>query len=247
MRLSRTVLSAVILVLAIGICERPAVSQQKSDSTTKLKDGFDVNALDRNIDPCVDFYHYSCGTWLKQNPVPPDKAVFGRSSELADRNRAILQDILEKVSTPNQSRNSNDQRIGDYYASCMDEDAIEKKGTDVLRPELARIDALTGKDGLPSLLAHYSLNGTNAFFGFGVQQDAKDSTQQIAIVGQGGFGLPDRDFYFRDDAKSVETRRQYVLHVQNMLELFGEKPEEAAAHSQIAMRIETALAKGTQW
>ncbi len=245
MRFSRPVVSAAMIVFAMGICDSRAASQQKSDSAPKLRDGFDVNAVDRTIDPCVDFYHYSCGTWLKDNPVPSDKAVFGRSTELADRNRAVLEDILEKVSAPSQSRNANEQKIGDYYASCMDQDTIEKKGADALRPELARIDALKGKDALPSLLAHYSLNGTNAFFGFGVQQDAKDSTQQIAIVGQGGFGLPDRDFYFRDDAKSIETRKQYVQHMQNMLELFGEKPEDAAAHSQVAMRIETALAKGS--
>ena len=189
MRFSRPVVSAAMIVFAMGICDSRAASQQKSDSAPKLRDGFDVNAVDRTIDPCVDFYHYSCGTWLKDNPVPSDKAVFGRSTELADRNRAVLEDILEKVSAPSQSRNANEQKIGDYYASCMDQDTIEKKGADALRPELARIDALKGKDALPSLLAHYSLNGTNAFFGFGVQQDAKDSTQQIAIVGQGGFGF----------------------------------------------------------
>ena len=211
----------------------------------KLRDGFDVNAMDKSVDPCVDFYRYACGTWLKENPVPPEKAVYGRFTELADRNREILRDVLEKSSAPNATRSANEQKIGDYYASCMDETAIEKKGTGALQPELARIDALKGKNLLPSLLAHLSLVGTNAFFGFGAEQDAKDSTQQIAVVGQGGLGLPDRDFYFRDDPKSVETRKQYVQHIENMFELFGEKAKEAAAHSQTAMRIETALAKGS--
>ncbi len=120
---------------------------------------------------------------------------------------------MEKASAPNPGRSANEQKIGDYYASCMDESSIEKKGTAALQPELARIDALKGKDTLPTLLTHFSLNGTNTFFGFGTEQDAKDSTQQIAVVGQGGLGLPDRDFYFRDDQSRVDYgRKQEVQH-----------------------------------
>ncbi|HUD64606.1 MAG TPA: M13 family metallopeptidase [Candidatus Sulfotelmatobacter sp.] len=246
MRHRRRAFSLVAMVAcALAIFRAPAASQQKSDSLPKLKDGFDVNAMDKSIDPCVDFYHYACGTWLKKNPVPPDKAAYGRFTELADRNREILRGVLEKATAANPGRSANEQKIGDYYASCMDESSIEKKGTAALQPELARIDALKGKDAWASLLAHFSLNGTNAFFGFGAEQDAKDSTQQIAVVGQGGLGLPDRDFYFRDDPKSIDTRKQYVQHMQNMFVLFGEKEKEAAADSQTVMRIETALAKGS--
>jgi putative endopeptidase len=245
MKLSRTFAFAATVTLSIGLWSSVARSQQANDAAPKLRDGFDVNAMDKSVDPCVDFYHYACGTWLKQNPVPPDKAIYGRSTELADRNRVILRDTLEKASAPNPGRGANDQKIGDYYASCMDQGSIESKGTSALRPELARIDALKGTDGLPPLLAHFSMVGTNAFFGFGSEQDAKDSTQQIAVVGQGGLGLPDRDFYFRDDPKSVDVRKQYVEHIQKMFELFGETPVNAAAHAQTAMRIETALAKAS--
>ena len=243
MLLSRTTLAA--MVIAIATCAGPAASQQRVDSSRKLKEGFDVNTIDKSIDPCVDFYHYACGTWLKDNPVPPDRAAYGRFSELADRNRAILKDILEKASVPDSGRSANDQKIGDYYASCMDESGIEKKGTTSLQPELNRISRLKAKDELPPLFAHLALVGVNVFFGFGEDQDAKDSTQQIAVVVQGGFGLPDRDFYFRGDAKSVETRRLYVEHIQKMFELFGEKPVDVARNAEAAMRIETALAKAS--
>jgi endothelin-converting enzyme/putative endopeptidase len=219
--------------------------QGSASSSPKLKEGFDINALDKSVDPCVDFYHYACGTWLKENPVPADKAVYGRFAELADRNRLILKSILEQASVADANRSATDQKIGDYYASCMDVSGIDQKRTAPLDPELARIAALKEKSELPPLQAHFSLIGVNSFFGFGSEQDAKDSTQQIAVMGQGGFGLPDRDFYFRDDPKSVEIRKQYVEHAQKTFELFGEKPADAAAHAQTIMRIETGLAKGS--
>ena len=238
MRRTRAVIFAGMVA-----CGLSALSQQ--DGPTKLKDGFDVNALDSNIDPCVDFYRYACGKWLEQNPVPPDRSIYGRSSELAERNQAILRETLEKNSAPDPGRSANEQKIGDYYASCMDESAIERKGTSALEPELALVNGLRGKDALPALMTHFSLVGTNALFGFGVQQDAKDSTQQIAAVSQGGLGLPDRDFYFRDDPKSAEIREQYVRHAQNMFELFGENPKQAESSAQVAMRVESSLAQGS--
>ncbi len=245
MNFFRTLSVVAALTCALLLLPHVAASQEGTDSHTKLKDGFDVNAMDKSVDPCVDFYRYACGTWLKQNPVPSDKAVYGRSSELADRNREILRDVLEKASTAGADRSANEQKTGDYYASCMDEAAIESKGIAVLRPELDRITGLKSKDALPALLGRFSLLGYNAFFGFGSEQDAKDSTQQIAVVGQGGLGLPDRDFYFRNDPKSVEIRKQYALYMQNMFELFGDTAKDAAAHSQVVMRLETSLAKGS--
>jgi endothelin-converting enzyme/putative endopeptidase len=239
------ILLVVMVATYAMIAEAQMSSAQTSEVSPGLKPGFDINALDKDVDPCVDFYRYVCGTWIKENPVPADRAIYGRSTELFERNQAILRDILEKSSATDEHRSANGQRIGDYYASCMDESAIEKKGIAPLAAELERVSAIKSIHGLPPLLAHFSLVSVNAFFGFGVQQDAKDSTQQIAAVAQAGLGLPERDFYFRDDAKSVEIRRQYVQHAQKMFQLFGEKPEEAAVHAETIMRIETALAKAS--
>ena len=143
MNFFRTLSVVAALTCALLLLPHVAASQEGTDSHTKLKDGFDVNAMDKSVDPCVDFYRYACGTWLKQNPVPSDKAVYGRSSELADRNREILRDVLEKASTAGADRSANEQKTGDYYASCMDEAAIESKGIAVLRPELDRITGLS--------------------------------------------------------------------------------------------------------
>lgn len=244
MRYFRGLILAICAISAVMAQESPTATQSKGGAV-KLKDGFDVNAVDKSVDPCVDFYRYACGNWLKANPVPSDRSIYGRSSELDDRNRSILAEILEKASDPNVGRTANEQKIGDYYASCMDESGIERKGTSALGPEFARIAKLKSKVDLSALVGHYSLIGIGVFVGFGEQQDAKDSSQQIAFIGQGGYGLPERDFYFRDDPKSVELRKQYVQHIQRTFELVGEQPPVAAEHAQIVMRIETALAKGS--
>ena len=236
---------AVIAALAVAAGAGAIYSQPASSSTPKLRDGFDVKAIDKSVDPCEDFYHYACGTWLKENPIPPDRPVYGRFSELFDRNRLILKNILEQASDSSSGRGANEQKIGDFYAACMDEKSIEEKGVSPIRQELERVDGLKSTAEMPGLLAHFFLVGINAFFGFGSEQDARDSTQQIAVVGPGGLGLPDRDFYFRDDAKSAEIRKEYVQHIQAIFELFGEAQKKAAAHAQTAMRMETALAKAS--
>jgi endothelin-converting enzyme/putative endopeptidase len=223
------------------------VQNTPKEETQKVLDlkGFDAGLMDKTIDPCTDFYQYSCGGWLKQNPVPGDQATYGRDTELAERNRLILRDILEKASVERPDRSAVEQKIGDYYASCMDEAGIEQKGAAVLKPELDRIAALKSKDELAEELAHLHLMNVNALFNYGSDQDFKDATSEIAEADQGGLGLPERDYYTRTDAKSVQTRRQYLQHVTRMLTLLGETPQAAALHARKIMAMETALAKAS--
>lgn len=198
--------------------------------------GFDPKAIDKSVNPCTDFYQYSCGTWLKDNPIPPDQAAWGRFSELAERNRTILKNILEKAPAGTQ--------LGDYYASCMDENAIERKGIAALKPELDRIAALSTPAEITAEIARLHSEGVDAFFGFGSGQDFKDSTEVIAQLDQSGLGLPERDYYLKDDPKSKEIRQKYVEHLRKMFALLGTKDADAAAAS--VMALETALAKGSQ-
>jgi putative endopeptidase len=203
----------------------------------------DVNSIDKTIDPCVDFYTYACGNWMKKNPIPPDESSWGAYSKLQDDNLLRLRGILEGAANPSPERTPNQQKIGDYYASCMDEKAVEEAGVRPLHDSLEQIDSLGSKADLAKLVAHMADEG--ALFDFGSQQDFRDATQVIASVDQGGLGLPDRDYYLKTDAKSVELRQAYAQHVQKMLQLLGDKPAIAAREARTVMRIETALAKGS--
>jgi len=204
--------------------------------------------MDPTVDPCVDFYTYSCGNWIKKNPIPPDQSSWSTYGKLEDENRAQLRAILEEAARLNRARDRVTQRIGDHYASCMDEPAIEKLGAKPLSPELNRIAHLASKQDLAEYIATAqfapSLYDGGVLFTFRSNQDFKDSTQVIAEADQGGLGLPDRDYYLKDDPKSEQLRKAYVAHVAKMFELVGDGPADAEAEAAIVMRIETALAKG---
>ena len=208
----------------------------------------DLSAMDKTVDPCVDFYTYACGGWMKNNPVPPDQSNWGTYGKLQDENLAQLRTILEEAAKSNSGKGTVTQKIGDYYASCMDEATIDKLGATPLTPELKRIADLQSKNAIAEYLAtsQYptAIYGGGSLFTFRSTQDFKDSTQEIAETDQGGLGLPDRDYYTKDDAKSEELRKAYVAHVQKILELLGDKPEQASAEAVTVMHIETELAKG---
>lgn len=202
-----------------------------------------IDSMDRAMDPCVDFFAYACGGWIKNNPIPPDQSSWDTYSKMEDENRGRLREILEAASQPDPTRNMVTQKIGDYYASCMDEKSIEAKGAEPLRPDLDKITKISSKAELAEVAA--GMTDDNVLFRFDSIQDYRDASQVIAEADQGGLGLPDRDYYTKTDAKSEELRKAYVAHVQKMFELLGDKPEIAAAESQAVMRIETALASAS--
>jgi endothelin-converting enzyme/putative endopeptidase len=206
--------------------------------------GFDVKFLDRSVDPCFDFYKFSCGGWIAANPLPPDQSRYGRFDALQDRNRMILRSQLEAASADKPGRNATEQKIGDFYFACMDEKTIDKRGVSALKADLDAIAALKDKKGLAELVAHLFRTGTPVFFNFSSEQDPKDSTKEIAGLDQGGIGLPDRDYYFKADPKSEELRKQYVDHLTKMFELLGSSPAQAAQQAQVVMAIEASLAEG---
>ncbi len=231
-----------------------AAAQQPTQPPINPDQHFSLENLDRAVDPCVDFFRYACGGWIKRNPIPPDQVAWGRGTELRQRNLVTERDILEKAAVPDPKRSAAEQKIGDYYGSCMDEKAVNAAGTAPLKPELDRIAGLTSKEQLADELAHLhgltyalvnSIYGTTgpALFAFTSSQDLSDATLVVAVADQGGLVMPDKDYYLKDDAKSVEIQKQYVAHVQKMFELLGETGAQAAADAKTVMSIETALAK----
>lgn len=230
-------------VLTVALLLAPALlAQEKAKPAAEVR--FSADMLDKSIDPCNDFYAYACSKWMDQNPLPADRSVWGSFSEVAERGQYIVRDILEKASADHPGRNSSEQKIGDYYASCMDEAAIEKAGTRPLEHDFQSIAAIHTKQELPREIVRLHNEGDDVLFGFDSGSDFKDASQIIAQVDQGGLGMPDRDYYFKNDEKSAELRKEYVAHVAKMFALLGDDQNKAEAEAKVVMEIETGLAKG---
>ncbi|MFL6708664.1 MAG: M13 family metallopeptidase [Massilia sp.] len=239
------------LVLAAGLAGvLPQVVAQTADqpvTTFPYTPGLDVNAMDRGADPCVDFYQFACGGWMKNNPIPADQARWSVYGKLTQDNQRYLWGILDGLANKTDSRTANQQKTGDYFAACMDEKAIEARGAAPLQPYFARIDAMRSLRDLPAVLAqlHLALGDEGLFFSFGANQDFGNSTQVIAFANGGGLGLPDRDSYLNTDAKSAEIRVKYVQHIANTFVLLGQPESQAKQSAATVMAMETTLAKAT--
>jgi putative endopeptidase len=204
--------------------------------------GFEPSEMDTSASACREFYRYAVGGWLQKNPVPADYPSWGAFDELAERNREALRRILERLSKSQASAGSDERKLGDFYASCMDEASIEAQGAKPLAEELRRIAAITALPELEAEIARLQTFGVNAAFQFGSEQDRKDSESVISSAAQGGLGLPERDYYTKTDKQSKEFRAKYVSHVAKLLALAGEKKAAASAHARTVLAFETKLA-----
>jgi putative endopeptidase len=207
--------------------------------------GFSTANLDKSCKPCDDFYQFAMGGWMKSNPIPAEFPTWGSFTVLADRNQASMRGILEDAVKSKAAAGSNQQKIGDFYSSCMDNSAIEAAGLKPLAGDLAAIDKLKDPSELQPLIGGLQQTGNGFLFGFDSTQDLDDSTQVIADLGQGGLGLPDRDYYTRTDDKSKQLRADYVRHMAKMFALAGDSQEKADAEAQSAMKFETTLANAS--
>jgi putative endopeptidase len=243
MRILRFVALALLLSLAAGT----GFAADEPKKPASKNPGFDVTLVDKSVSPCANFYQYACGGWLAANPIPPEYSTWGRFNELADRNRDVLHDILEKASKPDTDakRDVIHQKIGDFYAACMDEMHAEAEGAKPLSPAFARIEKVMDVATLTAEIARLRPRGVGVLWSFGSGQDAKDAREVIAEADQGGLGLPDRDYYTKEDEASKKIRAQYLEHVGKMFELAGDAPERAKAGADAVMAIETALAKAS--
>jgi putative endopeptidase len=240
-------LPLALLALAACTTARPPVAIAPPPPKPLLgAHGFEVTSVDRTVSPCNDFYQYATGGWRKEHPLPAMYSRFGRFEEVAERNRETLRNILESAAKDTSAEEgSNTRKLGDFWGSCMNEQGIEAQGIEPIRDDLARIDAIHSRAQVVQEMHRQMQRGVNPVFRFSAQNDYKQSTQIIATVTQGGLGLPDREYYLRDDEKFKIIRRDYVQHLTRMFELAGVASAKAQTDAERVMSLETELARAS--
>lgn len=238
MKISRFFAAAIVIAAA------PLSSGAQSSLLTMP--AFDTTNLNRSVKACDDFYEFANGGWLARNPIPAAYSNWGAFSELGERNNLVLRSVLEDAAkrAPTTS-NPATKKLGTFYASCMDSTAAETAGVTPLKPELSRIDAISTRAQLLSEIARLHHLGFGGAFRFGGTEDQKNATMVIAELSQGGLTLPDRDYYLKNDDRTVALRDKYISHATRIFTLAGESPQTAAADANKVLSLETALAKAS--
>jgi putative endopeptidase len=235
--------SFLIRLCGIALLSSSMMSGQAKVPADRPAPRFDVSSIDKSIDPCVDFYQFACNNWIKNNPMPADYTDWISFTEVEEHNNAVLRKILDKASVNDPKRSAVLQKVGDFYAACMDEEAANKKRSTPLKPEFDRIAAVKDKTQMIEVMAHESLIGPNPLFSFYSSPDIHNANMTIAFIDQGGIVLPDRDYYLKDDPDMVAIRKTYVDHVSRMFALLGQSPEQAKKSADAVIKIETELAR----
>jgi putative endopeptidase len=229
-----------LILIALLAYAGASLAQSASPATPGA--GFSIDNIDKSVDPCVDFYQYACGNWIKNSEIPADRPSWQSFSELDESNLQTEKGILEKAAAGGPGRSAIDQKIGDLYASCMDEKAVDAKGIAPLKPELDRIAAVKDKAAMVDELGRLHMMGTNALFTFFSNSDLHNADQVIAYISQGGLSLPDRDYYVKDDPDKVQARKQLGEYVTQLFTLAGQTQQQAASSAQTVLMVETLLA-----
>jgi putative endopeptidase len=237
--------AAAILAGAALLCHAARASPGEIAEGEVQPDGLYLNWLDRSVAPAKDFFQFANGGWIKSHPIPPDRAYWGVDTLLEQQNQIFIRDLIESLARENWAAGTAQRKIADFYASGMDERAIDAAGATPLAPELARIAAIATRDELPQALAHLLSIGVEAPLSIGQMQDFEDSTRVIAVASQSGLGLPNRDYYLQDEAAFKTARTAYVAHVARMLVLLGDTAPAAAAEAKAIMALETRLARAS--
>ncbi|MBP7147263.1 MAG: M13 family metallopeptidase [Acidobacteria bacterium] len=225
----------------------PAPAPDRPLQQLPYSPSLDLTSLDREVDPCADFYAFACGGWQERNPIPPDQSSWSVYRKLYQENLRFLWGLLEEAGRPAGKRSADQQRIGDYFAACIDTAAVDRLGAKPIEPALREIAALRDKKALAAFVGrqHLAMDSGALLFGFGSEQDAADSTQVIAGLYAGGLGLPDRDYYLKDDERSRELRDKYAAFAKEIFRLLGDEDGVAAANAATVLAIETELARAS--